>query len=226
MPGADVGQRFGDGVMPRIKEIFQNAEQVEVCEAGLFAENKFGVRQHLFEREKFLFQLTEQVLLLCAPLVNTAAPEFALLVAYERNLVSLGDEFLEMNIVQLETHGLNFVLDVTAEDRLQPFGQGGKKSQPEFLVEVAADVLRVVAGFKNDLGTITDDGHGVILFLRQPPDERAIASLGQIVDLELRAGKFKDAALDDAKGAPRELDQFNHAHIFNVVRIFANVIVD
>jgi hypothetical protein len=78
--------------------------------------------------------------------------------------------------------------------------------------------LRVIAGFVDDLVTVAEDGHAVIIFLGQFPDERAVAGFGEIGDFEFHAGEFQNPPLHEAERTPRELDEFNHAKVLRQSR--------
>ena len=147
--------RLGQGVMAGIEEIFQNAKKVEIHEQRVLAEKIFGMDKHLLKRQKLLLQLAEQFLLLRAPLVNTASSKFALLMADERNLVGLGDKFLEIDVVQLEADGLNFVFDrdVRADvvfpgsvEQLAGTAEATWKRGPRVLARMAGRILPAAEG--------------------------------------------------------------------------------
>ena len=63
---------------------------------------------------------------------------------------------------------------------------------------------------KITVASIANNGHAVIAFAGQPPDQRAIA-IGNIGDFEAVAGKFENPPLHNAERAPGKLNQLNHA---------------
>ena len=169
------------------------------------------MRQHLFAGQQLLFERGQQVLLLRLPMGQAATTELAFLVTDKKHLVARGDEFLEINIVQLETHRLDLVFKITPENGLLAFESGREQVELQLGVNVAGNVLGFVAGFKDDLAAVLDDGHGMVLFAGQLPDHIPVHVTGQVGDIEFRAGKLEHPPLHDAERAPGELDQFNHA---------------
>ncbi len=61
MPSAQVRQRLRQPVMAGKKKIFHHAEQVEIHEQRMFAEEKPRMREHLFTRPQLLLKLGQAV---------------------------------------------------------------------------------------------------------------------------------------------------------------------
>ena len=210
MPLLDTFVPHGQFVVTGKKKIIQNAQQVEIHEARLVIEEELFVREHRFKWRQHFLKLLEQTLLLRAALIKTAATELAFLVAQERRLIVLCDKFLPVNIVELEAHAFDLVFDEAPENRLHTTPFCGKQTKFHFLIEILCDDLGIVVQLEHDSFAVADDGHAVIAFAREFPDERAVACAWKIGDFETNAGKFEDAPLDEAVRAPRKLNQFNH----------------
>ena len=167
------------------------------------------MRQHHLEGQQRSAQLFEQGRLLAAPLVQAAAPELAFLVPQEGQLLGRRHELLPVNVVEPEAGAFDLVFDVAPEDGVHALQCLGEQAELEFGVEIFGDDLRIVVDFKDDGPAVPDDGHAVIALPGQSPDQGAVGR-GNVGDFEGGAGKFQNAALDDAERTPRKLNQFNH----------------
>src|ERR1051325_2489472 len=130
-------------VVPGVKKIPQHSEQVEVHKPRTFINQKRLVRQHFLKGEQALFQSPEQISLLLAPLIETAAAELSLLVPHKQQPVGLGDEFAPVNVRELECTTLNVVLDVAPEDGLHALQSAREQPKRELLVQILGDDLRL-----------------------------------------------------------------------------------
>src|SRR5262245_42732170 len=91
-------------IVTGVKKIRQDAPQVEVHEARLPIEQKQAGGEHLFEWDQQRNELSDQLLLLGAPLLQTTAAELAFLVPNVAELIGDGDELAVVDVVQFETH--------------------------------------------------------------------------------------------------------------------------
>ena len=196
--------------MARIEKVAKDACQIEIYEARTVAEQELAMREHLLKRQQAFGELCLHFLLLRSPLVNAAATELSLFVADERELILALHELAVINIVELESQTFDLVFDVTPENRLFAFEIGGEKAELEFLIEILANDLGIVARFKNDVSSVADDRRCVVTFLGELPNEGTITSEFEVGEFELRAGKFENTPLHDAEGAPRKLNQLDH----------------
>jgi len=209
MPALDLRVRFGQFVMSGVKEIAKHSEEVEIHEAGAVINQKLAVPQHLFERAEPLFKLVEQFALLRAPMIQTAAPELALLVPDEEQPVGLRDEIAPMDVREFEARPFDVVLDVSLEDGLKALKFCGEQAERKFLIQILGDDLRIVVQLEHDVAPVTNDRHPVVTFLGELPNQSAVA-VGDVGDFEPRSGEFQDATLDDAERTPRKLNQLDH----------------
>src|SRR5206468_6382231 len=109
------------------------------------------------------------------------------------------------NVVKLETDAFDVIFNGAPEDGLHPFEFPGKQANLEIGVEVFRDDLRVVVDLEDDLFAVADDRHAIIALFGQTQDQAAI-TVRDVGDFETGAGEFQDPALDDAEGAPGELN--------------------
>ena len=81
MPLVEAGVRGGEPVLAGIKEIAEDAVEVEVNEPGPLVQKEWFMQQHFLKGNQSLLELGQQILLLRPPLVKAAPPELAFLVA-------------------------------------------------------------------------------------------------------------------------------------------------
>src|ERR1019366_1109885 len=198
MPLPQTGVRCGQPVLARIKEIAQDAVEVEIHEPRPLVQEKWPVQEHFLERHQPLFELRQQLLLLRPPLVEAAAPELAFLVPEEGKLVRRRHYLASVNVVELEADAFDLVLDVTPDKGLHALQFPREQPKLKLGVEVLGDYLRILVHLEDDRFAVPNDGHAVIALPGQSPDQRAVA-VGNVGDLESSAGELEDAPLDDAK---------------------------
>jgi len=195
-----------------VEEIFEHPEQIEIHKARLFAEQKGLVREHFLEWQQTFLQQLEPVVPLRAPLVQAAASEFALLETEELQLFRRRDVLPPINVVQPEGRAFNVIFDITPEEGLDAFQFGWKKAELQFFIKVFGHDLRIVVELKNHIPAVPDRRHAVITLFGQFPDPRTVL-VRNVDEFERRAGKFQDAALNEAERTPRKLNQFNHVKL-------------
>src|SRR5436190_2521423 len=196
-------------VMAGVKEVGQHAVKIEIDEVRRVIEQIIAIFEHDFERRQQAGEVFEQLRRLRAPLIDTAATKLAFFMADEAELVGFGDEFLVENVVQFETDTFDFVFNVAPKDSFGAGPEMRKEPEIKFFVEIFGDDLGIVAGFEHDRFAVTNDGHAVIAFAGQFPDQSAIM-IRNVRDLEGNPAEFQDAFLDEAERAPGNLDEFNH----------------
>jgi len=201
--------RRGQPVMPRVEEVAQDAEEVEIHKPRLVRQQERAVPQHLLERLQPLRELRQQLLSLPAPLFQAAAAELALLVADKAGLVGGGHHLAPVHIVQLEAHRLDFVLDIAPEDGLLALHLPREQPEPQFGIEVFGDDLRIFAYLEDHGLAVPDEGHAIVTLAAQLPDPRTVAA-GDVGNFKAGAGELEDAALDNTVRAPGKLKQLNH----------------
>src|SRR5215831_8826217 len=195
--------------MARIEKIAKHSVEIEIHEARSLVQQIRLIQQHFLERDQPLLELGKQLLFLKAPLLQAGTPEFTFLVADKSEPVAQRDQFLPVNVVQLERHAFDLIFDVPPENRLHSLPSPREQSQSEFAVDILRNHLGVLADLENDRFAIADNRHCIVAFPRQAPNQRTVA-IGNIDNFELCSGEFQDAALDDAKRAPGKLNQLNH----------------
>lgn len=159
-----------------VAEVAEDPEKQEIGITGSFSEEKGGFGKAPIEWLQEGAGLCEQGILLGGPLLDAAAPEFAFLVADKKSpgdgIPHLGDE---LQVAEAEADAFDFVLEVVEDDRDEAVPLPGKK--PTFavtFVDVAGDVLAVVAGFEDKFAIVLEYGHLVIGSIRQQENLAAV----------------------------------------------------
>ena len=162
-------------------------------------------RQHVFERAEILFQLLDQLALLRAPLIETTAPKLPFFVAQIPELIGLGDDFLPIDVIQLERAAFDFLLDVAPQNGLNTAQFRGEKPELELVVQILCNDLGIVLQFEYHGVSVLDDRDLIVSLFGEFPNQRSFSG-GDIDDLESSSGEFKDLPLNDTEWAPRKLN--------------------
>ena len=192
-----------------IKKVTQHSEQVKIDEPWALVQEVGFVEQHLLEREEAFLELGQERLLLAFPILEATAPKFSLFEADELELVLGGEDLPPVDVIEAEAETLNFVFDMPPQNGLDPFEFPGEQAQMIFGINVLGDDLGIIAYLKDDGLAVADNGDAIVAFAGELPDPGTVA-VGDIGDFEAGPGKFEDAALNDAEGTPRKLNEFDH----------------
>jgi hypothetical protein len=68
--------------------------------------------QHFFERNQPLLQLSLQLFLAGSPAIYAATAKFAFFMPQETQMVGHGHHFEPINVIQLESHTFDIILNV------------------------------------------------------------------------------------------------------------------
>ena len=141
MPLADLRTAFGQLVVPGEKEVPKHSPEIEINKVRTVAEEKVFMREHFLERQERIFEASQPIGLLRAPLIHAAAAELAFLVTERMHLFGFRNKFLPVNVVQAERRAFDLVLNETPKNRLNAFQFGGEQSEIEFRIEILRDHL-------------------------------------------------------------------------------------
>jgi len=196
-------------VLAGIKEIGEDAPQVEINEMRLRAEEEGALLEHELKRDQDLGQALEEFLALFEPLLEAAAPELALLEADEREPLRLGQKLLIVAVVEAKASVFNFAFDVAPQEAVHALERFGEQAEIELGGKILGDNLRVLIGFKDDHPSVANDRNQIVPLAGDAPDGGTVG-VGDIDRLESHAGVFEDAPLDETERTPWDLIEFDH----------------
>jgi hypothetical protein len=144
-----------------------------------------------------------------APLIDAASAKLPFLKAQILEPIHAPDVLPIIDIVQPEGRTFYFALYVRPDEGLNTFKIGGEQPKLQLGIQILGDYLAFIAHFEHHRFAVLNDRHPIIPFFRQLPDQRTVLRR-DLSDSEGRAGEFQDPALNEAKWAPRKLNQFDH----------------
>ena len=162
IPILDASMRRREAVMAGIKEITEDAIEIEIEKMGPVIEQERPVEQHLLKGHQQLRQLLKQFLLLPAPLIEATAAKLPFLMPQKAELVRSWDEFLPINIIQLEADAFDLVFDVAPKDALLAFQFPRKQTELQLRIQVFGNYLRIFVHLKNNRPSILNDRNAVV----------------------------------------------------------------
>ena len=92
---------------------------------------------------------------------------------------------------------------------MQPVPLLGKESELQLGVDILRDDLRIFIYLEDDALAVLDDRHLIVAFFANTPDQRTVGRRN-VDHFVTRAAVVQDAFLDEAIGAPGDLNEFNH----------------
>ena len=199
----------GEAIVVGIEKVCEDAPEIEVHEARLIIQQEIPCTEHLLEGNQQRRQLRLPLFAVGTPLVDAPAPELPLLESEVVQLFGGWNELSKVRIVQAKRCAFQIVVDVTPEDALQAVPLLWKESELELGVDILRDDLRVFIYLEDDAFTVLDDWYLVVAFLGEAPDQGAIRR-GDVNQFMAHAAVVQDAFLDEAIGAPGELNEFDH----------------
>lgn len=199
----------GEAIVAGVKKVREDAPEIEVHKTRLIIQEEIPRAEHLLEGDQQRRQLRLPLFAVGTPLVDAAAPELPLLETEVVQLLRGRNKLSKVRIVQAKRCAFQVVVDVTPEDALQPVPLFWKESELELGVDILRDDLGVFIDLEDDALAVLDDRHLIVAFFAKTPDQGAVGR-GNVDHFMARAAVVQDAFLDEAIGAPWDLNEFNH----------------